>query len=248
MDPRLDEALKQEPFPFLFVTISGAHLYGFPSPDSDYDLRGAHLLPTEEVLGLFTAKETLNAIHEREGLEIDLVTHDARKFFTMMLGRNGYVMEQLYSPLILRTSEGHERLKEIGKQCLTRHHARHYLGFSKNQWQMFEREHPKRLKPLLYVFRVLLTGIHLMRTGEIEANLIHLNEQFKIDFLPDLIAQKCETDEQVELQDSEITLYADAYAHYTNMLESAYEESDLPEMPRGKKGLNELLIELRLAS
>ena len=24
----------------LFVTISGAHLYGFPSPDSDVDLRG----------------------------------------------------------------------------------------------------------------------------------------------------------------------------------------------------------------
>jgi predicted nucleotidyltransferase len=25
-----------------FVTVSGAHLYGFPSPDSDIDLRGAH--------------------------------------------------------------------------------------------------------------------------------------------------------------------------------------------------------------
>ena len=27
------------------------------------------------------------------------------------------------------------------------------------------------MKPLLYVYRVLLTGICLMRTGEIEANL-----------------------------------------------------------------------------
>ncbi|MCX7425345.1 MAG: nucleotidyltransferase domain-containing protein [Planctomycetia bacterium] len=26
----------------LFVTVSGAHLYGFPSPDSDVDLRGSH--------------------------------------------------------------------------------------------------------------------------------------------------------------------------------------------------------------
>ena len=27
-------------YPLLFATISGAHLYGFPSADSDYDLRG----------------------------------------------------------------------------------------------------------------------------------------------------------------------------------------------------------------
>jgi uncharacterized protein len=31
-----------QPYPLLFVTISGVHLYGFPSPDSDYDLRGVH--------------------------------------------------------------------------------------------------------------------------------------------------------------------------------------------------------------
>ncbi len=28
-----------QPYPLLFATIGGAHLYGFPSPDSDYDLR-----------------------------------------------------------------------------------------------------------------------------------------------------------------------------------------------------------------
>jgi len=34
----------RHPYPLLFATVSGAHLYGFPSPDSDYDLRGAHIL------------------------------------------------------------------------------------------------------------------------------------------------------------------------------------------------------------
>ena len=33
-------------------------------------------------------------------------------------------------------------------------------------------------KTLLYVYRVLLTGIHLMRTGRIEANLVTLNQEF----------------------------------------------------------------------
>ena len=40
----------------------------------------------------------------------------------------------------------------------------------------------RRVKPLLYVYRVLLTGIHLMRTGEVEANLPILNEEFRLPF------------------------------------------------------------------
>jgi len=42
-DPRLLAEVAAHPFPLLFATVSGAHLYGFPSPDSDYDLRGAHV-------------------------------------------------------------------------------------------------------------------------------------------------------------------------------------------------------------
>jgi hypothetical protein len=34
----------------LFATDSGAHLYGFPSPDSDLDLRGAFVLPVRDVV------------------------------------------------------------------------------------------------------------------------------------------------------------------------------------------------------
>ena len=50
----LDQSLIQQflsahPYPLLFVTVSGAHLYGFESPDSDYDLRGAHITPVKEL-------------------------------------------------------------------------------------------------------------------------------------------------------------------------------------------------------
>ena len=41
--------------------ISGAHLYGFPSPDSDFDLRGVHLLPLEQVVGPAAGQETSNS-------------------------------------------------------------------------------------------------------------------------------------------------------------------------------------------
>lgn len=63
-------------YPAVFATVSGAHLYGFPSADSDLDLRGAHLLPAREVVGLRTGPETCQAGGVRDGVELDVVTHD----------------------------------------------------------------------------------------------------------------------------------------------------------------------------
>lgn len=122
--------IARHPYKLLFATVSGAHLYGFPSPDSDYDLRGAHILPVDEVVGMLPKRETVEVEGLRGGIEMDLVTHDILKFFTMLLKRNGYVMEQLYSPLIVQTNALHEELREIARGCVTRHHSHHYLGFA----------------------------------------------------------------------------------------------------------------------
>src|SRR5947207_3216057 len=59
IDPRVKRIVAAQPYPLLFATISGAHLYGFPSPDSDFDLRGAHVLPLEKVVGLAVCDETI---------------------------------------------------------------------------------------------------------------------------------------------------------------------------------------------
>jgi hypothetical protein len=48
----LREEVARHPYPLLFTTISGAHLYGFPSADSDYDLRGVHILPVRDAVGM----------------------------------------------------------------------------------------------------------------------------------------------------------------------------------------------------
>src|SRR4051812_25246465 len=151
-EPRLNTVVAEQRYPLLFVTISGAHLYGFPSPDSDYDLRGVHVLPLANVLGLDVADETVESSGFRDGLEIDLVTHDAKKFFALLLKKNGYVLEHLYSPLVVHATPAHEELKSIARGCITRHHAHHYFGFGETQWKLFEKESPRRVKPLLYVY------------------------------------------------------------------------------------------------
>lgn len=244
-EPRLLPIVDEQPYPLLFATISGAHLYGFPSPDSDYDLRGVHLLPLDDVLGLHAPRETIEISTVREGLEIDLVTHDAAKFFALMLKKNGYVLEQLYSPLVVRTSAAHEELKQIGHACVTRYHAYHYLGFSETQWGLFAKERPRRVKPLLYVYRVLLTGIHLMRTGVIEANLVTLNDEAKLPFLPDLVARKLAGPEQSTLADDDFEFHQGEYHRLRGELEAAMATSQLPENATGKNVLSDLLVRLR---
>ena len=186
----LNRIVLAQPYPLLFATISGAHLYGFPSPDSDFDLRGAHVLPLEKVIGLEVRDETVEDSRVIEGLEMDIVSHDVRKFFGLLLKKNGYVLEQLYSPLIVHTTPEHAELKAVARGCITRHHSHHYFGFAETQWKLFLKGSVRRAKPLLYVYRVLLTGIHLMLSGTVEANLVTLNEEFRLPYIADLVARK----------------------------------------------------------
>jgi len=243
---KMMQHVRTHPFPLVFATISGAHLYGFPSPDSDFDLRGVHLLPLETVVGLDESKQTVEKEGVYDGLEIDLVTHDAAKFFNLMLRRNGYVLEQIFSPLIVFATPEHDELKSIAANCITRHHAHHYLGFAATQWKLFAKESPPRVKPLLYVYRVLLTGIHLMRTGQVEANLITLNETAELPYLDDLIAQKQTGPEKGTLHTTDLDFHTREYERLTQELESAHEQSSLPEMPTARPALNDLLVQLRL--
>lgn len=261
IDPRLQRIVAAQPYPLLFATISGAHLYGFPSPDSDFDLRGAHVLPLEKIVGLEVRDETVEDSRIIEGLEIDIVSHDVRKFFGLLLKKNGYVLEQLFSPLNVHTTPEHEELKAIcrtklagsetgapGSGVITKHHSHHYFGFAETQWKLFDKERPRRVKPLLYVYRVLLTGIHLMRTGEVEANLVKLNETFRLPYIADLVARKLAGPEKSKLEDTDIAFHESEYQRLRGVLQTAHDASRLPEMPseETRAALNDLLIRIRL--
>ena len=315
IDPRLHRIVAAQPYPLLFATISGAHLYGFPSPDSDFDLRGAHVLPLERVVGLEVQDETVeqemmvpppdasqgkahHSVRAESGnqtggaqgtdapyhdgpLEMDIVSHDVRKFFGLLLKKNGYVLEQLFSPLIVQTTPEHAELKAIccpkltqrsrrGDEAdssttrdvrlltsaatgvITRHHSHHYFGFAETQWKLFlkgsgEQPPVRRVKPLLYVYRVLLTGIHLMRTGVIEANLATLNADFRLPCIAELIERKTKG-ENTTLTDTDTAFHEAEYQRLRGELQAAHDASTLPEMPdeTTRQALNDLLVRLRL--
>jgi uncharacterized protein len=241
----LDKVIQSQPYPLLFTTISGAHLYGFPSADSDYDLRGVHLLPLTKIVGLYGVEETIELSEVKENVQIDLVTHELKKFCLLLLKNNGYVLEQLYSPLIVYSTPEHEELKAIAKACITRFHSYHYVGFAKNQWQLLTKSTVPKVKPLLYLYRVLLTGIYLMQTGRIEANLVNLNQEFKLPLIADLIKQKTEGEEQSTLKEIDLDFHQREYQRLQNALAIATQASHLPEESSAKEALNQFLVHLR---
>lgn len=243
---RLQEAANSHPYPLVFATISGAHSYGFPSADSDWDLRGCHLLPASEVLGLGAPRETIEIARNDGDLELDLVTHDATKFFRLLLRKNGYVLEQLFSPLVIVGGDRHEELKSIAHGCVTRHHAHHYLGFARKQWKLFEKDRPHRVKPLLYFYRVLLTGIHLMQSGVIEANLVRLLENYSIPGVAELIALKTEGAENATLPPGSDAEHLARGRELRKRLVVAADESKLRDAPTSAAALSDFLVRLRL--
>jgi predicted nucleotidyltransferase len=226
----------------LFVTVSGAHLYGFPSPDSDVDLRGAHLLPLREVVGLALPAETVERKLDLAGTEVELVSHDLGKYLRLLVTNNGYVLEQIFSPLVVAGGGFLDELRPIARRCITRHHYHHYRGFFATQRKLLEKE-PRLVKALLYAYRVLLTGIHLLRTGEVEAYLPRLAEEYGQTFLKDLIAQKQQ--EKWVAAELDWDFHDGRLRELEGQLDRAFAESTLSE-EWDRPAVNRLLVDYRL--
>ena len=229
----------------LFVTVSGAHAYGFPSDDSDVDLRGAHTLPLRSLIGLALPCQTYEKDGMFEGTEIDIVSHEIGKYFGLLVKNNGYILEQVFSPLVVCGQDFLDQLRPIADRCITRHHYHHYRGFYKTQRGLIEKQSIKKAKSVLYAYRVLMTGIHLMNTGEVRMNVHELNDSFKLPYLADLVASK--VTEKAAPADLDWAFHSTELDRLESKLDSAFEESKLPEN-RDRKAVNEWLIELRLSA
>src|SRR5262245_5078440 len=120
--PGLKDVVAQFSYSPLFVTVSGAHYYGFPSPDSDVDLRGAHRLPLEQIVRLDPPVETLEKKCDLCGIEIELVSHDIGKYLRMLVKNNGYVLEQIFSPHVVCGEAFLNELRPLARRCITKFH------------------------------------------------------------------------------------------------------------------------------
>ncbi|BDI33023.1 nucleotidyltransferase [Capsulimonas corticalis] len=243
------DLLRFEPFArehvsdLVFVTVSGAHLYGFPSPDSDVDLRGAFLAPLSSLVSLSRPVETLEPKGYVDGLEVEMVAHDLGKYLRLLIKPSGYVLEQIFSPWVVITSPDHEELKSLALASLSRRLIRHYRGFALSEWRAYQKsDAEKTVKRLLYLFRVLMTGIVVLSEGVVEADLARLNERFHLDLAP-LIEAKVREHVLMTADDGR---FVREIEQLFVQLDEAAERSPLPENIPNRDAIEEFLVRLRL--
>jgi predicted nucleotidyltransferase len=219
---------EKHPEHLIFSTMSGSHAYNIASVLSDYDIQGVHLLPLRRVLGFderyHETVELRGAIED--GTEVEIVTHDFKKFLKLLLKGNGNVLETLYSSTVITTSPLHDTLMELGRGCITRCCAAHYKGMAFSQQRRMKN---KDVKSLLHCYRCLLMGIHLMRTGILLMDLPALAQIYQYPQIIDLIAYK---QSGIEVIDSrEMESHTTPIQQLTERLEQERDRSQLPEKP-----------------
>lgn len=250
MEPDLDLgrrflAANPPPGRVLLCAVTGSHQYGFPSADSDLDLKGIHLAPTERALSLWPPLPAFDRLEVFEGTECDLTTNELRQALTLLLRGNGNMLERITSPHQLVDGPEVAALRALVPLALSRRVAGHYRGFLRAMQQ--EARRVPRAKTLLYAWRVGLTGLHLLTTGQIEANLPRLAPLYGWPELEELVRRKVSGAEKGELPAAEVARWTAGWPELEERLERAVETSPLPEEPPDADAIDAWQVALRLA-
>jgi len=156
INDKLREIELQDGVSILYACETGSRAWGFPSPDSDYDVRMIYKHDLDWYLSLSEKKDTIEFM-SADG-ELDITGWDIKKCFKLMWKSNGALLERVQSPIVYR-NEGNIAaiLKEQAFQCYspiaTMHH---YLGMAKNSFAEIEGKNEIKLKKLFYALRASL--------------------------------------------------------------------------------------------
>lgn len=231
----------------LVIALSGAHAYGFPSPDSDFDLKAVHVESTDRLLGLGNVPLHADRMEVIDGVEIDYTSNEIKPVLLGVLHGNGNYIERILGKSLLQSSPDLGGLQPLVRRSLSRRVAGHYLGFATGQREAFSRE--TTAKKLLYVLRTALTGRHALMTGEIVTDLDELCAPAGFEEARELIVTK-RRGERVKLDPPEAARWLAEADRALSSLRAAVGESVLPPEPpeEASRALEAWLLDVRRRS
>jgi predicted nucleotidyltransferase len=228
----------------LVIALSGAHAYGFPSPDSDLDLKAIHIDPTAKLLGLSPGEAHVDRMETIAGVEIDYTSNELKPALAGVLQGNGNYIERVLGGLLPCRSPELDALRPLVERALSKRIFRHYLGFATSQRLAFQKDHPGSAKKLLYVLRTALTGAHALLTGRVTTDLRELIDEHGFPEARELIEAK-RAGEGKRLSEEMATRFGKDANRAFDVLVSAHERSTLPDEPRNGAEIEAWLIEER---
>lgn len=141
----------------LYACESGSRAWGFPSPDSDYDVRFIYVHPLAWYLGLDEGPDTLNFPVDDE---LDLAGWELRKTLRLLRGSNAALLEWLQSPIVYQEALGlRVQLAPLLPQAFNlKAGLHHYLGQLRRGVAEDLVGEEVRLKRLFYALRSALAA------------------------------------------------------------------------------------------
>lgn len=240
----VDGVLREAGREHLVVYLSGAHAYGFPSPDSDIDMKAVHVAPTRDLLGLSTPRLTFDRAEVLESVEIDYTSNELAMACGGLLVGNGNYLERVLGVSTLEEHPLLEELRPIARRALSRRYHHHYRGFAKSQESALAAQ--PSAKKALYVLRTALTGTHLLRTGELVCDVRELLAPYGFDAARELIEIK-QRAERTALDAAEAARWGAVVARAFEVLDEAHASSKLPAEAPNAVELEAWLIDVRRA-
>lgn len=151
----------------LLACETGSRAWGFPSPDSDYDIRIIYVHKKDWYLSLTEEKDTIDIMLENN--DIDISGWDLRKSLRLLLKSNPPLLERIQSPIIYQKDE--KFLTEINSivgnfysRIATMHH---YLSMARKSFEDVKDKEKYKLKKFFYALRAAIACNWILEKEEI---------------------------------------------------------------------------------
>lgn len=145
----------------LFACESGSRAWGFPSPDSDYDLRFVYAMPLTYYLTVLPGRDTLEAMLPDA---LDLAGWELRKTLKLFAECNVSLYEWLGSPIVYKNLGFAEELRALVPDYFNARKAmHHYLSSARGMAHEHLSGSDIRIKKFFYILRPLYAALWIER-------------------------------------------------------------------------------------
>lgn len=149
----------------IYECVVGSRAYGLDHEGSDTDKRGVYLPPADLEWSLYGVPEQLE-YRDSEECYLEL-----QKFLVLALKANPNILECLFTPLVVRTSEVGDALLEKRSIFLSKLVYQTYNGYVMSQFRKLEQDlrtnEQINWKHAMHLIRLLLQGITILAAGHV---------------------------------------------------------------------------------
>lgn len=226
----------------LVVAVSGPHAYGYPGPSSPLEIKGIHVEPTENLVGLNVPAKAHNWVGELDGYRVDFSSLELGEALHRLLRGDGSILERVMSPRQLLRSDDLRRLQKATRGVVCRRFYNHYRNFARGVNRELDDGERRTVRHMLSIYRTAFTGIHLFRTGKVLVDLLELARQYRMARIRELVKRYQEDPEAMLPADSP---WINRIVKLHALLEEGIEGSRLPIDPDNPKGVEDYLLDMR---